>query len=112
MLNCLWDKFFFSQKDSKISLEVTKLILVMTRGRVHHIVNASSTPSLRSEEELGRAMKDGGNFLSIVTVGPQVGHGGQSRTDHICYMPWSSENFRYCKKNVQETPESIQLGGQ
>ena len=104
--------FFFSQKGNKISLEVTKLILVMTRRRLYHIVNGSSTPSIRSEEGLGRAMREGGNFLSIVTVGPQVEPGGQDRTAHMCYMPWSSENFRYCKKNMQETPESIQLEGE
>lgn len=84
----------------------------MTRGRAYHIVNVSSTPSVRSEEGLERAMKDGGNFLSIVTIGPLVEPGGQDRTDHMCYMLWSSENFRYCKKNVQETTESIQLEGE
>lgn len=114
MSKCLWEKlgiFFPSHKGNKISLEVTKMILVMKRGRVYHIVNGSLTPSMRSEEGLGRATREGRNFLSIVTVGPQVEPGGQDRTDHLCYMPWSSENFRYCRKNVQETPESIQLEG-
>lgn len=76
---CLWEKlvfFFPSHKGNKISLEVTKMILVMTRGRVYHIVNGSLTPSMRSEEGLGRATREGRNFLSIVTVGPQVEPGG------------------------------------
>lgn len=99
VVEMLVGKAFFFSKDSRISLEVTRLMSIMTRRRIYHEVNGSSTRILGSEDRQSREEIE---FLGIVTAGSQAEPGRQARgqTTGIAYRGLKRTSGTCCKKNV------------